>query len=93
MMCGSDLLSQIQNPELVEVVEAGFDHASPEITSIQVHDGCGGQRAQVRVWIHIQAAHTSGTNTRDKIQRIRPLGTRISCPGSDWCGDTVDEQL
>lgn len=58
--CGSDLLSQIQNPELVEVVEAGFDHAAPEIASVQVHDGCGGQRAQVRV-----DSQTGGTNTRE----------------------------
>lgn len=38
--CASDLLSEIQHPELVEVVEAGFDDASTEISSIQIHHSC-----------------------------------------------------
>lgn len=45
----SDLLSQIQDPELVQVVEAGFDHASAEVSPVQIHHGCrGGERSEVR---------------------------------------------
>lgn len=40
-LCGSDLLSEIQHPELVQVVEAGFDHASAEISPVQIHHSCG----------------------------------------------------
>lgn len=76
--CGSDLLPQIQDPELVQVVEAGFDHASPEVASVQVHDGCGGQRAQVRVDSDGPAAPAGGTPTGTRI--LGPVLTLPPCP-------------
>lgn len=42
----SDLLSQIQNPELVQVVEAGFDDPPAKITAVQIHHGCRKDRMQ-----------------------------------------------
>lgn len=42
----SDLLAQIQNPELVQVVEAGFDDSAAKITSVQIHHGCRRDRIQ-----------------------------------------------
>lgn len=42
----SDMLAQIQNPELVQVVEAGFDDSAAKITSVQIHHGCRRDRIQ-----------------------------------------------
>lgn len=40
----SDLLPEIQHPELVQIVEAGFDDPPPKITSVQIDHSCGGQK-------------------------------------------------
>lgn len=45
-MCfrGSDLLPEVQHPELVQIVKAGFDDPPPEISSVQVDHSCRGEK-------------------------------------------------
>lgn len=42
--CWSDLLPEVQHSKLVQIVEAGFDHPPPKITSIQIDHSCRGKK-------------------------------------------------
>lgn len=46
----SDLLPEVQHPELVQIVEAGFDDPPPEITSVQIDHSCRGQKTTLVRW-------------------------------------------